>query len=480
MSKSLHLENSKSVNTFLHEMSKEITETVKGENLKASDFQKFCQIKRFYERWMADKGFRDDFLVAPEKSMKLHHLLIPPEVVKPIWDTDFVYDKNQHQNMDYFSIFEKVFFKRAKALNLQSFSADPRFKAWRNRQLNRCKSQIHPQYHQGLGHYPACFELSRGCSVGCWFCGISAPKLDDIFLHNEENTNLWRQVLELLKRKLGDEVSSSFCYWATDPLDNPDYEKFCLDFHQILGKFPYTSTAQAWKYPERVKALLELSRKKGRTNNRFSILSLKMLNQIHQQFNAQELATVEFAFQNPEALSSKAIVGKANKRTQNPSTQISEQPSIACVTGFLFNMVERSVKLISPCPASNQWPDGYIVFDEGKFSDIISLENLIEKMISRNMSECVTDNRKLKFREDIKYESLPNGFQLSTRIITRKFSNQPKLRELGKALHTGIFGMREIVSLMKNFGVPEANTLYFLNLLLNKGVFEDELYTRQT
>jgi hypothetical protein len=108
--------------------------------------------------------------------------------------------------------------------------------------------------------------------VGCWFCGISAPKLGDIYLYNEENANLWRQVLELLKNKLGENTGSSFCYWATDPLDNPDYEKFCIDFSDVLGVFPFTSTAQALKYPERVKSLIDLSIKKGRTINRFSIL----------------------------------------------------------------------------------------------------------------------------------------------------------------------------------------------------------------
>jgi radical SAM family RiPP maturation amino acid epimerase len=468
----LSLENPKLANTFLREIDIEITSIVKGEKLKKSDFQKFCQIKRFYERWMADKSFRENFLISPEQSIKLYHLLIQAEEVKPIWDAHFVYHKNEHQSMAYFSIFEKIFFKEKESSYLKSFSVDPRFTAWRNQQINRFNSQFHPQYHT-IGHYPACFELSRGCSVGCWFCGISAPKLEDIFLYNEENANLWRQVLELLKRKLGEGVSSSFCYWATDPLDNPDYEKFCIDFYEVLGKFPFTSTAQAWKYPERVKALLELSRKKGRTNNRFSILSLKILNQIHQQFSPEELAAVELAFQNPESLSSKAMVGKAYKREQSGSNQKSKQSSIACVTGFLINMVERSVKLISPCPASNKWPDGYIVFDEGKFSDITSLENLLEKMISSNMSECITDDKYFKFRQDIKYESLPSGFQLSTKFVVQKFSNQPKLREFGEALQAGSFRRRKIVSLMKNIGVPEVNTLYFLNLLLNKGVFEE-------
>ena len=88
------------------------------------------------------------------------------------------------------------------------------------------------------------------------------------------------------------------------------------------------------------------------------------------------------------------------------------------------------------------------------------------------MNNCITDDRYFKFREDIQYESLPNGFQLSTKFMTRKFNNSPKLRELGEALYAGNLMAWEIISLMKNVGISEANTVYFLNSLLTKGVFE--------
>jgi radical SAM family RiPP maturation amino acid epimerase len=478
MNKDLNSHTDKSVDTFYENIENELLFKVKEQKLTKSEFEKFCHIKRFYERWMADNDFRDIFSSNPDQYLRLYDLKIDAEEVRAVWDKDFIYAQNQE--ISYFNLFEDIFFHKYKKSSLQSVFTDTRFQSWQNQQINRCNSQFHPQYHNTIGHYPACFELSRGCSVGCWFCGISAPKLGDVFLYNEENANLWRQVLELLKNKLGESLGSSFCYWATGPLDNPDYEQFCIDFHEVLGKFPYTSTAQACKYPERVKALLKVSTSKGRTNNRFSILSLKILNQIHQQFSAEELATVELAFQNPEALSSKAIVGRANKRKKSDLNQVSEQSSIACVTGFLFNMVERSVKLISPCPASKKWPDGYIIFDQGNFSDIKSLENLIDKIISSNMNDCITDDRYLKLREDIQYESLPNGFQLSTSFMTRKFRDYPKLKELGEALHAGNLRAWEIISLMKNVGVTEANTLYFLNLLLTKGVLEEEVQSIQT
>ena len=46
-----------------------------------------------------------------------------------------------------------------------------------------------------------------------------------------------------------------------------------------------------------------------------------------------------------------------------------EGGTIACVSGFLFNMVERNVRLISPCNASERWPLGYRIYDEGTFTD---------------------------------------------------------------------------------------------------------------
>ena len=41
----------------------------------------------------------------------------------------------------------------------------------------------------------------------------------------------------------------------------------------------------------------------------------------------------------------------------------------------------------------SKWPDGYIVFDQGNFSDIRSLDNLLEKIISSNINNCITDDR---------------------------------------------------------------------------------------
>lgn len=458
-------------NSFSDDTKREISVVIRDKKLDENAFQDFCQIKRFYERWVADKVFRSSFLLNPSQSLDLYKLKVCIEDVRPLWDDSFEMSTSQNEKHSYFNTFSDKSLQSKNKLDADKIVGDSRFRDWRNRQINRCGSQFHPQYNSSIGHYPVCFELSKGCSVGCWFCGISAPKLGDIFLHSKENSVFWRSILNLVKKYIGDDANSGFCYWASDPLDNPDYEKFCIDFYEILGKFPYTSTAQAHKYPERVKKIMDLSFEKGRNINRFSVLSLKVLNQLHAQFTAEELVTVELAFQNPEALSRKASTGKASKIKNEDQDSI--QSSIACVTGFLFNMVECTVKLISPCPASEEWPDGYIVFDEGAFSTITELEILIERMISNQALDNIATGSYPTFRNDLEYKAIANGFQLSTKFVTYKFGNYPYIQDLGNILKKGCLSTDDIIPSMEKIGLPKAGTLYLLKKLSNKGVIKN-------
>lgn len=451
---------------------------LKPQGVDEKEFIKICHIKRFYERWMADKQFRETLNQKPTETVKFYNLNVDSEELRPIWDTEFTSQKNKVKLIsNSVEKFQKIFIERksfVKSLHDLPSIKDSRFKAWRERQIARCASQFYLMHHEATAHIPMCFELSKGCSVGCWFCGISAPRLGDIFTYSQDNSKLWQKVLKLMQSILGTAASNGFCYWATDPLDNPDYEKFCIDFHEILGTFPQTTTAQAWKYPERVKALLKLSMEKGGQINRFSILSLKIFNKIHEQFSAEELAAVNLVLQNPEALSSKAAAGKTLDNDKLKADKNPDQETIACVTGFLFNMVEKSVKLISPCPANERWPNGYIIYDEGTFSDADSLKILLEEMIAKNMSLSVRYSDVIRFRRDLKYENMPDGFQLSTKYLTRKFRNQPYLKELGEVIQQGDKTAKEIVHLFEKFGVPETNTLYSLNLLFSKGVLDEK------
>ena len=445
--------------------------------LEPQEFKQFVQLKRFAERWYGDPNFRQQLEVDPDRAIADYNLNVNLEDTRFIWDTD--------QTSPLTPIVEKI----AQIINEQQQSSqtlrqeihdsvrDPRIKAWRQRQIARVTSQTLGEGPNGA--FPVSFELSKGCSVGCWFCCVSASGLTETFAYTPENARLWQSVLNLMHDKLGMAASEGFCYWATDPLDNSDYEHFCRDFYEILGGFPSTTTALALKNPERTRALLKLSQEKGCTNVRFSVLSLKMLDQIHQAFTPEELNFVHLVLQNKEAAKrTKAAAGRArNYRQKDPSVNnqfVDKDIAVSCVSGFLFNMVDRTIQLISPCVPNERWPSGHRVHQECRFSNGDELKQVVEQMIGDHMPLAVRPEDIIRFRCDLNYKSLPQGFQLSTRYKKFKFQNAPYIRELGEIINKKANKAQEIAELLNIFSLPSENTYYYLNQLFERGLLDDE------
>jgi hypothetical protein len=70
-------------------------------------------------------------------------------------------------------------------------------------------------------HAPFAAELSRGCTVNCWFCGVDAGKFEGSASFDEPTEELWRGMLQVLADEIGpDFAQHGFCYWATEPFDN--------------------------------------------------------------------------------------------------------------------------------------------------------------------------------------------------------------------------------------------------------------------
>ena len=156
-------------------------------------------------------------------------------------------------------------------MRIESSPQDARFRDWRNRQINRCRLSLTGPNAAYIPHVPYAIELSKGCSIGCWFCGVDAPRLDGHFRHTSDNRDLFLGVLERLRDLLGPTCGSwGFLYWATDPLDNPDYELFCEDFRTIFGRFPVMTTAQAHRQLPRVRNYLTAARSAGRPRTRLA------------------------------------------------------------------------------------------------------------------------------------------------------------------------------------------------------------------
>ena len=210
-----------------------------------------------------------------------------------------------------------------------------------------------------ITHPILAFELSAGCSIGCWFCGISADRFRGNFPYTRENATLWRDILDHAVDLFGPGAQSGFCYWGTDPSDNPDYPKFLEDYYAITGLLPQTTTAAPLKDMALTREVMRLGEKHRCVINRFSILNLKMFEAVHAAFSAEELLGVELVMQNRESLIAKARVGRAKERQQKlesagkPASIAgveSEQSTIACASGFLVNMVARTDPAHHPDP----------------------------------------------------------------------------------------------------------------------------------
>lgn len=92
----------------------------------------------------------------------------------------------------------------------------------------------------------------------CWFCGVGAEKLTGWSHYIPENAKLWQDTLDVCRDVIGDTVCNGFCYWASDPLDNPDYPKFIEDFRNTYGRYPQTTTAIPLRNEEITRQALDI------------------------------------------------------------------------------------------------------------------------------------------------------------------------------------------------------------------------------
>src|SRR4051812_31236678 len=242
------------------------------------------QVKRVLEWWSCSEEFRELIKADPEQAEREYDLGFDPELIRPLWDPFYAQEASRAQRPVHPAVLAYRDFFRAKTqwrteIKEECNPDEPRLKAWRARQIAR-NTMENGAYDDYIIHTPFAIELTDGCSVGCWFCGVGATKLAESIRYTDENAALWREVVKVLRGKIGNAAKWGFCYWATDPLDNPDYERFASDFCDIVGMFPQTTTAQAHKDPERIRKLLKMSEARSCRVNRFSVQAMAHLRRI--------------------------------------------------------------------------------------------------------------------------------------------------------------------------------------------------------
>jgi radical SAM family RiPP maturation amino acid epimerase len=374
--------------------------------------------------------------------------------------------------------------------------SNSRFHAWRERQIARSASEI-PGNYEAITHPIISFELSQGCSVGCWFCGISAGQFQGYYPYTEEHSTLWQEILGSVSELFGEAAHTGFCYWATDPSDNPDYPKFINDYYQITGYLPQTTTAAPLKNVALTREIMALFNQYRCVTNRFSVTTLRQLNLIHQTFTPRELLGVELVTQNKESLNLKAMAGRAIERKKRlqaagRNDEISklkgDHATIACVSGFLVSMMKQNIQLVSPCRSCEQWPLGYRIYDERHFDTGEEFRAILQDMIEQFMPESVPDESILSFRKDLNYiapeDGRTNTFKLKSPYVEHNCNGMPFMARLGELIAGGRLSAKEIIKQLAPSDaqanlVSSALQHFFVKGLLNDDPAYDGIATQR-
>lgn len=415
--------------------------------------RQIARVKRFVEWIMADRQFRLDLLGQPDRARELaaaRGLEADPHQLEPLWRDGFSTiippaDPVRWPLMGLWNAWVRDILRYRDLLFLSGDpgASRPAFSAWRLRRA-AANDFVLGARNKAIVYAVFAYELSQGCSQGCWFCAFAAPRLRAVFRYDRANARLWREILETGRDLLGQGAAQSgFCYWATEPSDNPDYLRFLEDYRRINGALCQTTTAAATRDLAWTRAMLALYEDEPRSvRPRFSVLSLKTLAEIHRCFSPDELLRVECIPQNPESILYKAKTGRAagecsqRWRREYLERAGEQQPAAAetqdgqsaepltpdfggttaCLAGYLVNLVERSVKLVSPCPASPRRPLGYRVHAEGHFETAADYRRFIETTIAEFMPAAPPADRIAALAEGVSWSEDSRGWLLRSAL----------------------------------------------------------------
>lgn len=449
------------------------------------ELERLSLIKRFMEYLTGDADFRAALTVnATDIQPVLVHygLDLDADGLRPLFDRRYMEHRFERNDgrwpdarlWDSF-ISDKLKYRSTLRASGSTARLNPRFEAWRRRQIGRCAGELGTQ-SDGIVHALVSYELSKGCSVGCWFCGISAERFGGHFPYTPDNRDLWRGVVGAMVDRFGDAVGTGFCYWATDPCDNPDYARFLADHHAATGIVPQTTTAAPLKNIALTRSILEFSERYPTTINRFSILTTPILRRVFAAFTPRELLGVELVMQQKDSIIPKSLAGRAIEKAGTKSLAVSDAPAtIACVTGFLVNMPERRIRLVSPTRSCAEWPDGFRVFAERGFEDARSFGLAIDAMMDDVIRNEFDAGDIVRFRPGLSVDTIANGFVARANGGQQTYRHDRFGRQLGELLLEGRRTFSEVVARLCDPASPDLELIGQMQSLLDCGLLDDSM-----
>ena len=359
------------------------------------------------------------------------------------------------------------------------------FDAWRKRRVAAVKSEL-GFFGTQIDHPAFAYELSEGCSVGCWFCSFAPPKLASILDYNAGRDETLRIVEHCINIFGRETAGSALPYYRTEPHDNPGYINFLRDFENLSGEVLCTSTAVCGDI-DWIRELINYYHREDIRYRwpRLSILSLDMMDKVHDAFTPWELLETELLVQVKSSLRPKVTGGRilAEHNGLRDKEDLSDkniiglipQGSIACVSGFNINLVSRTVMLFSPCYASGEWPFGFRVFATEKYAAPEDFPVVINKMIEKYMPMSPQKDKLVKFRDDIVFRPTEEGFDLASPNQLHHFKGKNRCGPLGELIAGGKHIFAELTEILRE-QVGPFTTRMVIQQLFDEG-FLDEVYT---
>lgn len=453
-----------------------------GKEKDSVQMKNVAHLKRAVEYYLYDPDFRkkfdndaDDTLknYAIEASAKDVEILVNARAAKEISSNP---EKIPLAVWQYYSFFAEKLQWRDNSQLVRCVPENTAFKKWRQRQVNRSWGEFNGE-NSSFIHVPLVFELSLGCSVGCPFCALSSEQLQKIFRATEDNIELWKAILEISKEIIGSAAGEGVCYFATEPLDNPDYEVFSGLFRKILGRTPQITTAVAMRNPERTRNLILDSLNGPPIIHRFSILNLQTFRDICNSFTPEELLYVELLARFEESLT--YDITKAGRSFDENALSLTDRVAntISCASGFIVNMAEQSIRLTTPCSADKEHPTGEIIFPKVYFSDADDFRNKILQIIKEEMPMSMDMQKVLKLQNFYRIEETGEGVNfVSTSKFVFKLKEQKVpyfYKETAKMLAVNTYTGRQIaLAVSEKTNADIAEIFNFLRLLYNAGIVE--------
>ncbi len=435
-----------------------------------SSIVEYAHYKRLRERYLGDPDFAVAVGANPNSVLHREGLLLPGRIIRELSTQLAAGNPCPFDELD-------LLFPFAQSHDPKQLEADYpissiSFRAWRDRQIQRLRSQFTLSHHNRIQSIVCAFELSQGCSGQCPFCCMDAEPYIDSLKWNDRPLGWWRDILLALREVLGPHARFSAGFWATDPFDNPDYELFSDLFCSVNGGQLYTTTMMWDQNIERVRSFIRLQKPSNKyVTFRLSVISLKQLRHLHATFTPEELVRTPVSLHNKESVTLYSPTGRMRGLVDQETWRSSYAPdsTSACLNGLLLNLQRGTVELVSPCPPTDVHPKGYMVFEKRRFTDGDSLAEALKQLVKRNMPLRVAREEPLRLRDDLDMKVTGDGLAFTTRYLTKWLKQDPLLPLYGKMLQQGSATLAKLQGVSQLHPVSSGHADKFVDYLFRHG-----------